>query len=291
MPNAGRARSAASPSRRSRACLPDSSHPVQRAWLEIDVPQCGYCQSGQIMSAAALLASNTSPTDADIDDAMNGNICRCGTYHAHSQGHQPRCRTCREARNETASRLACKSSAVARRRLVESLARWRRLHAGDPAAARRQRPPAMPTAAGRSGQRVAANRQVTVASPYLVDQSEMGQGVYTSLTHARRRGAGRLLANPSSVEAAPPGDVYVNGLLGGQVTGGSTSVRGSVGKLRNAGAQTRALLVAAAADEWGVDAAHAAYRERRRHQRDGNGAHLRRRLPTAAAALPAPART
>jgi len=58
----------------------DALHPVQRAWLELDVPQCGYCQSGQIMSAAALLASNSHPTDADIDGAMAGNICRCGTY-------------------------------------------------------------------------------------------------------------------------------------------------------------------------------------------------------------------
>jgi len=58
----------------------DRSHAVQRAWLELDVPQCGYCQSGQIMSAVALLASNPAPTDADIDAAMSGNICRCGTY-------------------------------------------------------------------------------------------------------------------------------------------------------------------------------------------------------------------
>jgi isoquinoline 1-oxidoreductase alpha subunit len=57
-----------------------SEHPVQKAWIEIDVPQCGYCQSGQIMSAAALLAEKPSPTDADIDRAMAGNICRCGTY-------------------------------------------------------------------------------------------------------------------------------------------------------------------------------------------------------------------
>ncbi len=56
------------------------NHPVQRAWIELDVPQCGYCQSGQIMSAAALLRSNAAPTDADIDAAMAGNICRCGTY-------------------------------------------------------------------------------------------------------------------------------------------------------------------------------------------------------------------
>lgn len=55
-------------------------HPVQKAWLKHDVPQCGYCQAGQIMSAAALLDNNPSPSDADIEQAMNGNICRCGTY-------------------------------------------------------------------------------------------------------------------------------------------------------------------------------------------------------------------
>jgi isoquinoline 1-oxidoreductase alpha subunit len=59
---------------------PTQSHPVQQAWLEHDVPQCGYCQSGQIMSAAALIANNKSPSDTDIDAAMRGNICRCGTY-------------------------------------------------------------------------------------------------------------------------------------------------------------------------------------------------------------------
>jgi isoquinoline 1-oxidoreductase alpha subunit len=57
-----------------------NDHPVQKAWIELDVPQCGYCQSGQIMSAAALLAQKANPTDADIDTAMAGNICRCGTY-------------------------------------------------------------------------------------------------------------------------------------------------------------------------------------------------------------------
>ena len=58
----------------------DGTHPVQRAWEEIDVPQCGYCQAGQIMSAAALLVQKPKPTDADIDKAMDGNICRCATY-------------------------------------------------------------------------------------------------------------------------------------------------------------------------------------------------------------------
>ena len=59
---------------------PEGNHPVQQAWIAEDVPQCGYCQSGQIMSAAALLAKTPHPTDADIDAAMSGNICRCGTY-------------------------------------------------------------------------------------------------------------------------------------------------------------------------------------------------------------------
>jgi aerobic-type carbon monoxide dehydrogenase small subunit (CoxS/CutS family) len=58
----------------------DGTHPVQQAWMEINVPQCGYCQPGQIMSAVALLSKKASPSDAEIDDAMSGNICRCGTY-------------------------------------------------------------------------------------------------------------------------------------------------------------------------------------------------------------------
>jgi isoquinoline 1-oxidoreductase alpha subunit len=59
---------------------PDGSHPLQKAWEELDVPQCGYCQAGQLMMAAALLAQVPKPTDQDIDDAMDGNLCRCGTY-------------------------------------------------------------------------------------------------------------------------------------------------------------------------------------------------------------------
>lgn len=59
---------------------PDGTHALQRAWIAEDVPQCGYCQAGQLMAAAALVAQTTAPTDADIDAAMTGNICRCGTY-------------------------------------------------------------------------------------------------------------------------------------------------------------------------------------------------------------------
>lgn len=67
----------------------DGSHPVQQAWMEGDVPQCGYCQSGQMMTAASLLAKKPNPTDVDIDEAMRGNICRCGTYnHIRSAIHR-----------------------------------------------------------------------------------------------------------------------------------------------------------------------------------------------------------
>jgi len=58
----------------------NGDHPVQKAWLEVDVPQCGYCQAGQIMTASALLQKNPNPSDEEIEMAMNGNICRCGTY-------------------------------------------------------------------------------------------------------------------------------------------------------------------------------------------------------------------
>lgn len=58
----------------------NADHPLQKAWLEVDVPQCGYCQAGQIMNAASLLESNPNPTDSEIESAMNGNLCRCGTY-------------------------------------------------------------------------------------------------------------------------------------------------------------------------------------------------------------------
>jgi isoquinoline 1-oxidoreductase alpha subunit len=58
----------------------DGSHPLQKAWMEVDVPQCGYCQAGQLMSAAALLRKTPKPSDADINTAMTGNVCRCGTY-------------------------------------------------------------------------------------------------------------------------------------------------------------------------------------------------------------------
>ncbi len=76
---------------------PDRSHALQRAWIEEDVPQCGYCHSGQIMSAAALLARNANPSDTEIDDAMRGNICRCGTYLRIRRAVRRAARTTQEA--------------------------------------------------------------------------------------------------------------------------------------------------------------------------------------------------
>ena len=76
------------------------THPVQQAWMEADVPQCGYCQSGQIMAAASLLAKNPRPTDADIDEAMRDNICRCGTYQEIRQAIRRAAELARAVRNQ-----------------------------------------------------------------------------------------------------------------------------------------------------------------------------------------------
>ncbi len=76
---------------------PDGSHPLQKAWKELDVPQCGYCQAGQLMTAAALLATTPKPTDAQIDTAMNGNLCRCATYARIREGIHKAAGTTRSA--------------------------------------------------------------------------------------------------------------------------------------------------------------------------------------------------
>ena len=87
----------------------DSSHPVQRAWMEEDVPQCGYCQSGQIMTAAGLLAKNAHPTDSDIDEVMRGNICRCGTYQAIRRAVQLAAQYQAAGNGKTAAKVPAKS--------------------------------------------------------------------------------------------------------------------------------------------------------------------------------------
>jgi isoquinoline 1-oxidoreductase alpha subunit len=92
---------------------PDGSHPVQVAWQELDVPQCGYCQAGQIMSACALLAKTPKPNDAEIDEAMKGNLCRCGTYlRIRAAVHQAAEMTPAKTANKQAANTTGKASTV-----------------------------------------------------------------------------------------------------------------------------------------------------------------------------------
>ena len=113
------------------AFAPTAAIPCQRAWIEEDVPQCGYCQSGQIMTAAALLAKTSAPTDADIDEAMRGNICRCGTYEdirraihrAARVASAPR-EVCDERRCHESPRAFWRAGRGCRRRPAGAVPRW-----------------------------------------------------------------------------------------------------------------------------------------------------------------------
>ncbi|MBI5572096.1 MAG: molybdopterin-dependent oxidoreductase [Desulfomonile tiedjei] len=196
---------------------PDGSHPVQKAWIEEEVPQCGYCHSGQIMSAAALLAANPAPTDADIDRAMAGNVCRCGTYQ----------------------------------RIRRAIHRASQMAAGHPASQLRSGPQV-----AASGSRFALNDFVSIAPDgtvtIVVNHSEMGQGVYTALPMLV---AEELQCDWTkvSLEAAPVDPAYNHPFWGIQATGGSTSVLAEWERLSKIGASAREMLIAAAADTWKVE--------------------------------------
>src|SRR3989449_780386 len=217
------------------------AHPVQRAWIAEDVPQCGYCQSGQIMAAAALLAKNPHPSDADIDTVMT-NICRCGPI----SGSAPPSIARRRRRNMRAS------SNVTRREFLETAAvAGAGLVIGFhiPAGARFGPTPAAPFTPN-AWLRINPDESVLV----MVDRSEMGQGVTTSLPMLL---AEELEADWSKIriDFAPADKAYINPMFGMQGTGGSTSVRAAYTPLRKAGAAAREMLVAAAAETWGVDKA------------------------------------
>ena len=194
-------------------------HPVQRAWIEGEVPQCGYCHSGQIMTAAALLAENPSPTDADIDRAMSRNICRCGTYqrirHSIHQASEL------DPVQKPAQGVGSPRAGV----LEQSFALNPFIHIG-------------------------ADDTVTI----IANHSEMGQGVYTSLPMLV---AEELECDWTKirVEAAPVDPAYNHPLWGIQATGGSTSVLSEWERLRKVGASAREMLIAAAAGTWKVDRA------------------------------------
>ncbi|MGO9571691.1 MAG: molybdopterin cofactor-binding domain-containing protein [Desulfomonilaceae bacterium] len=205
---------------------PDGNHPLQKAWIEEEVPQCGYCHSGQIMSAAALLAQNPTPTDADIDKGMSHNICRCGTYQ--------RIRSAVHRASEMTAGGASIPASAAPTRHSSSQAPG---HSGKPS----------PLGAFI---RIGADETITI----IVNHSEMGQGVYTSLP--------MLVAEELEcdwrkivVEAAPVDPAYNHTQWGIQGTGGSTSVASEWERLRKVGATAREMLIAAAADTWKVDKA------------------------------------
>lgn len=195
---------------------PGGTHPLQRAWIEEDVPQCGYCHSGQIMNSAALLAEHPQPTDEDIDRAMSGNICRCGTYQ----------------------------------RIRSGLHLAAELKEGDtlkPAGAKSEKVEAVSLNPFIS---IDPDGAVTV----VVNHSEMGQGVYTALPMLVAEEL-ECDWNRIKIEAAPVDPLYNHSQFGPQLTGGSSSIASEWQRFRLAGAGAREMLIIAAARHWSVDKA------------------------------------
>ncbi len=242
------------PSPPSKAFRPIRTHPVQQAWIEEDVPQCGYCQSGQIMAAASLLAKTAKPTDADIDEAMRGNICRCGTYG------QIRRAVHRAAEIKAAGVQSMSAVTLVDRReflrtggcagLLSGLQLSGRVQAGG---------------AGTRGRRCRRNLKLTsISRPTTPSRSSSqggdGAGHGDLAFHAAGRRAGlRLEEGPHRVCAG--GSARSTGMQG---VVGSASIRTSWNPLRQAGATAREMLMQAAAQQWGVDASSAAHGERLR---------------------------
>ena len=196
------------------------NHPVKRAWNADDVPQCGYCQPGQIMDAVALLERNPNPTDADIDGAMSGNLCRCGTYQR-----------IRRAIHRAAGMMAKREEIEEGRISKEGETQPGRFFVLNPFV------------------RIRADGRVVL----VVNKSEMGQGVYTSLPMLI---AEELEVDWSQIviEAAPVAPEYHHAQWKGMMgTGGSTSVLSEWKRLRKAGACARVMLLEAAAGIWKVD--------------------------------------
>ncbi len=223
----------------------DGAHPVQRAWAEHNVPQCGYCQSGQIMQAAELLTRTPNPTDADIDRAMAGNICRCGTYqriraaiktaaNVRRRGHEPH----RKRQPPPVPRHGAVSTGAF---VLAAQVLPKSAFAQDPAVRTR-------------AQGAALNPSVylgieTDGTIYIIThRSEMGTGIRTTLPLVA---ADELDADWSCVRIEQGlGDPK----YGDQNTDGSRSIRDFYDAFRRAGARRASMLVSAAAARWEVPA-------------------------------------
>ena len=228
----------------------EAGRKIQKAWLDLEVVQCGYCQSGQIMSAAALLARTPDPKDSDIDAAMAGNICRCGTYvriRAAIKASRPvglketRPMTQISSAPKLTRRTMLKATAAAGGGLILSLSipRLNAALAAEPDA----------DFAPNAFVRIDPDGKVT----FTIPQVEMGQGIYTALSMILAEELDAPFEHVTAVAAPPNDKLYANPLLGFQVTGGSTSVRAFWKPMRIAGATARAMLVQAAAAKWSVD--------------------------------------
>ena len=198
----------------------DRDHPVLRAWYKAQVPQCGYCQPGFVMAAAALVARNPRPSAAAVNEALSGILCRCGTYQ----------------------RIR-RAMALLRRRDGDAC--------GDPLPL-----PAMAPDDYES-KSIALDPWIRIGDDntiiLVVDRSEMGQGASTALSMLAAEELGVDLGRVR-IAFAPAARAYQNPLLGAQVTGGSTSVAGAWQVLRPAAASARMRLIAAAARLWDVRA-------------------------------------
>ena len=202
-------------------------HPVVNAWLAEQVPQCGYCQPGQVMAAVALLQCNPEPNDTAIDAALSGVLCRCGTYPRIRRAIHRAAEMIRGGYPSTSPSASVGETVQVITTLPDS-----------------ESPDVL---APNPWVRVHRNGKVTV----IIDRSEMGQGVITGLA--------MLVAEELEIELdqvraafAPAAPAYINPIIGEQLTGGSTSIRGSWKQLRHAAAQTREILLKAAAQIWGV---------------------------------------
>ncbi len=218
-----------------------SLHPVQKAWVEHNVPQCGYCQSGQIMQAVVLLNKNHNPTDKDIDDAMAGNICRCGTYQRIRAAIKAAAEEQRMTTVSNLSRRGFLKGAFADRRVCPGCALHARIHRED---GRPKDITSVDRATLHPNVWVGVNPDGTV---YIIaHRSEMGTAIRTSLPLVV---ADEMDADWKQVrlEQAIGDERY-----GDQDTDGSHSIRNFYAVMRQAGATARVMLVQAAAQQWSV---------------------------------------